>query len=79
MKKTAIILGALATLSTATFALADDVTIINRDTDTTGSIVVKERPVVKKKIIIREQQPDVVIKERRNDPDLVIKGNVDIN
>jgi hypothetical protein len=78
MKKTAIIFGVLAAFSAGSFAAADDVTIIKRDTDTTGSIVVKEHQP-KKKIIIRESQPDVVIKEKRNDPNLIIKGKVSID
>jgi hypothetical protein len=78
MKKTAIVFGVLAAFSAGSFAAADDVTIIKRDTDTTGSIVVKERQP-KKKIVIREDSPDVVIKEKRNDPNLVIKGNISVD
>jgi len=78
MKKTAIIFGVVAAFSAGSFAAADDVTIIKRDPDTTGSVVVRERPV-KKKIIIREDTPDVVIKEKRRNPDLIIKGKVSID
>jgi len=78
MKKTAIIFGVVAAFSAGSFAAADDVTVIKRDYDTTGSVVVKERPA-KKKIIIKEDTPDVVIKEKRNNPDLVIKGKVSID
>lgn len=74
MKKI-LALGLAAAVSFGTVAVADDVTIIKRDSDvdTTGSIVVKEREpdvVVKKKIII---------KEKRNDPDVVIKGTVNVD
>jgi hypothetical protein len=76
MKKTAIVFGVLAAFSAGSFAAADDVTVIKRDTDTTGSVVVKERP--RNKVIIKEDSPDVVIKEKR-DPNLVIKGKVSID
>ena len=79
MKKIAIAVGVAAALSAGSFALADDVTIIDRDTDvdTTGSIIIKKpRP----KIVVKEK-PAIVVKERSNpkiivkdrDPDLVIK------
>jgi len=74
MKKV-IAIGLAAAFSTATIALADDVTIIKKrtyvDPDTTGSVVIKERkPVVKKKIIIKEKQ---------DDPDVTIKGSVHVD
>ncbi len=73
MKKV-IALGLAAAFSSATFALADDVTVIKKhrevDPDTTGSVVIKQRhPVVKKK----------VIKEKHNDPDVTIKGSVHVD
>ena len=42
MKKIAIAAGLVAALSAGSFAFADDVTIINRDSDadTTGSIII---------------------------------------
>jgi hypothetical protein len=75
MKKV-IALGLVAAFSTATVALADDVTIIKKhtdvDPDTTGSVVVKERQpdVVKKKVII---------KEKHRDPGLTIGGTVHVD
>ena len=79
MKKIAIAVGVAAALSAGSFALADDVTIIDRDTDvdTTGSIIIKKP---KPKIVVKEK-PAIVVKERSNpkiivkdrDPDLVIK------
>lgn len=74
MKKI-IALGLAAVFSSATIALADDVTIVKKhtdvDPDTTGSVVIKERqPVVKKKVII---------KEKHNDPDVTIKGSVHVD
>lgn len=79
MKKIAIAAGLAAALSAGSFALADDVTIINRDTDvdTTGSIIIKKpkpRVVVRENptIVVKERSdPKIVIKDR--DPDLVIK------
>lgn len=68
-----IALGLAAAFSTASMALADDVTIIKKHTDpeTTGSIVVKERqPIVRKKIII---------KEKHTEPSLTIKGAVNVD
>jgi hypothetical protein len=77
MKKV-IALGLVAAFSTATLALADDVTIIKKhtdvDPDTTGSVIVKERQpdvVVKKKVIIKEHHDD--------DPGLTIKGAVHVD
>jgi hypothetical protein len=73
MKKV-IALSLAAAFSTASFALADSVTI-KTDPEPTGSIVVKER-----------QDPDVIIKKRKkivikeqDDPDVVIKGRVNID
>lgn len=80
MKKSAIAIGLVAALSAVSLARADDVTIINRDTDvdTTGSIIIKKP---KPKVVVRESEPTLVIKERSDpkvvikdrDPDLVIK------
>jgi hypothetical protein len=79
MKKIAIAAGLVAALSASSFAVADDVTIINRDNDvdTTGSIIIKKP---KPKVVVRDS-PTIVVKERSNpkvivkdnDPDLVIK------
>lgn len=79
MKKIAIAAGLAAALSVSSFAVADDVTIINRDTDvdTTGSIIIKKP---KPKVVVRDS-PTIVVKERSdpkviirdNDPDVVIK------
>jgi hypothetical protein len=79
MKKIAMVAGLAAALSAGSFAVADDVTIINRDTDvdTTGSIIIKKpklRVVVKESpaIVVKQRSdPKVIIKDR--DPDLVIK------
>lgn len=79
MKKIAIAAGLVAALSAGSFAVADDVTIINRDNDvdTTGSIIIKKP---KPKVVVKEN-PTVVVKDRSDpkvvikdrDPDLVIK------
>ena len=79
MKKIAIAAGLAAALSVGSFAVADDVTIINRDNevDTTGSIIIKKQ---KPRVVVREN-PTIVVKERSDpkviikdrDPDLVIK------
>lgn len=79
MKKIVIATGLAAALSAGSFALADDVTIIDRDTDvdTTGSIIIKKpkpRVVVKENpaIVVKERSnPKIIVKDR--DPDLVIK------
>lgn len=79
MKKIVIATGLAAALSVGSFALADDVTIIDRDTDvdTTGSIIIKKpkpRVVVKENpaIVVKERSnPKIIVKDR--DPDLVIK------
>lgn len=77
MKKIAIAAGLATALSAGSLAYADDVTIIQRpDPDTTGSIVIR-KPVPK--VVIKEQEPDVVVRQRSNvvirdnDPDVVIK------
>jgi len=64
-----------ATFATASFALADSVTIHETDPEPTNSVVIKER-----------QDPDVIIKkkkkiivEEQNDPDLTIKGTVNVD
>lgn len=79
MKKIAIAAGLVAALSAGSFAMADDVTIINRDSDvdTTGSIIIKKpkpRVVVKESpaIVVKERSdPRIILKDR--EPDLVIK------
>ena len=79
MKKIVIATGLAAALSAGSFALADDVTIIDRDTDvdTTGSIIIKKpkpRVVVKENpaIVVKERSnPKIIVKDRN--PDLVIK------
>jgi hypothetical protein len=77
MKRSAIAAGLAAALSVGSLAYADDVTIIERpDPDTTGSIVIR-KPAPR--VIVKEREPDVVIRERSNvvvrdnDPDVVIK------
>lgn len=79
MKKIAIAAGLVAALSAGSFAVADDVTIINRDSDvdTTGSIIIKKP---KPRVVVKES-PAIVVKERSDpriilndrEPDLVIK------
>jgi hypothetical protein len=79
MRKIAIATGLAAALAAGSLAFADDVTIIDRDSDvdTTGSIIIKKpkpRVVVKENptVVVKERSdPTVVIKDR--DPDLVIK------
>ena len=70
MKKIAIAAGLVAVLSATSFAVADDVTIINRDTDvdTTGSIIIKKP---KPRVVVRES-PTIVVKER-SDPKIIVK------
>ncbi|UVC08389.1 hypothetical protein IHQ71_25110 [Rhizobium sp. TH2] len=70
-----IALACAATFGTATFALADSVTI-RTDNEPTGSIVVKERH--DPDIIIKKKRNKVIVRER-DDPDLVIKGRVNID
>jgi hypothetical protein len=74
MKKV-IAITCAATFATASFALADSVTI-RTDNEPTGSIVVKERQ--DPDIIIKKKRKKIVVKER-DDPDLVIKGRVNID
>lgn len=71
MKKLTIAAGIAAALFAANSALADDVTIINRDTDTTGSIVIKKP---QPRVVVRDN-PTIVVKEKRSDPKVVIKDN----
>ena len=70
MKKIAIAAGFVAALSAGSFAFADDVTIIERDTDvdTPGSIIIKKP---KPRVVVREN-PAIVVKER-SDPKIVVK------
>ena len=82
MKKIAIAAGLVAALSAGSFAFADDVTIINRDSDadTTGSIIIKKpqpKVVVKENptIVVKERDPDLVVKEKRKK--LIIDGDID--
>lgn len=76
MKNSAIAIGLAAALFAGSGASADDVTIIERDPEPTGSIVIR-KPAPR--VIVKEREPDVVIRERSNavvrdrDPDIVIK------
>ncbi|MBX9456196.1 MAG: hypothetical protein KL863_09325 [Rhizobium sp.] len=71
MKKLTIAAGIAAALFAANTAVADDVTIINRDSDTTGSIVIKKP---KPRVVVRDS-PTIVVKEQRSEPKIVIKDN----
>jgi hypothetical protein len=79
MKNSAIAIGLAAALSAGSFALADSVTIIEResDVDTTGSIIIKKqkpRVVVRESptIVVRERsEPEVIIRER--EPDVIVR------
>lgn len=70
-----LLLGLAGAFSTATFALADSVTI-KTDPEPTGSVVIKERQ--DPDIILKKKKNKVVIKEQ-SDPDLVIKNRVTID
>ena len=95
MNKRTIAIGLLAGLAAFSLARADDVTVIQRDTDTTGSsIIKKDKPkiVVKEsepdivirekndaKLIVKDREPGIVIKEKRKDPKLIIDGAINID
>lgn len=74
MKKV-IALASVAAFTTASFALADSVTV-RTDPEPTGSIVIKERQ--DPDLIIKQKRKKVVIKEH-DDPDVTIKGSVNID
>jgi len=90
MKKSALIVGLAAAVSAGSWAYADEVTIIERDPEPTGSIVIRkpaQRVIIRERepdvivrersnVIVRDSEPDVVIKERREDPKLIIKGDI---
>lgn len=64
-----------ATFTTASLAYADSVTIKQTDPTPTNSIVIKEK-----------QDPDLIIKKKKkviinedNDPDVSIKGRINID
>lgn len=90
MKKSAIVVGLAAALSAGSWAYADDVTIIERDPEPTGSIVIRKpapRVIIKERepdivvrersnVIVRDNDPDVVIKEKRKNPKVIIKGDI---
>lgn len=71
-----IALACAAIFGTATFALADSVTV-HTDNEPTGSVVVKERQ--DPDIIIKKKRTKKVVVQERDDPDLTIKGSVDID
>ncbi|MDB5526161.1 MAG: hypothetical protein JWM58_3924 [Rhizobium sp.] len=76
--KRLIALGLVAAFSTASVAFADDVTIINKtDPEPTGSVVIKKQQ--DPDVVVRERKNKIIIKEKRNDPDLVIKGTVNVD
>jgi hypothetical protein len=74
MKKT-LAIALAATFTTATLAYADSVTIRQTDPEPTNSIVIKEK-----------QDPDLIIKKKKkvvieedNDPDVTIKGSINVD
>ena len=72
MQKCATAIGLAAAIATLSFTAvrADDVTIIERDTDTTGSIIVR-KPAPR--VVVREREPTVVIREQRQEPRVIIR------
>jgi hypothetical protein len=74
MKRT-IAAACAATFATASIAFADSVTIRQTDPEPTSSIVIKERQ--DPDVIIKKKKKKVVVREN-DDPDITIKGSVDV-
>lgn len=74
MRKT-VAIACAATFAATSFAYADSVIIRETDPEATNSIVIKER-----------QDPDIIVKKKKKvvieeeaDPDVTIKGTVNID
>jgi hypothetical protein len=75
VKKT-LAIAIAATFTTASLAHADSVTIRQTDSTPTNSIVIKEKQ--DPDLIIKKKKKKVVIKED-NDPDIRIKGSINVD